>query len=233
MLLIWKGENMKKITLITLSAFVIIMCMILPVTQTIGATTYPYNVKVGDKLNYKVTTLIKGTTAVSADPFGAGFNLSQGDTFQVEIYSIPFPMSNYVGQGIMVRIDKGNLTGLTTFDSYIYHLLHTANKSFWIAFVPNFPDTLISGYTYHNELQNSNNTVFASYTKNSDDKFEFTFDSNTGLLQAFDWYVPSGSFSHLAFSSVSTGLPGFEVPIFIMGIFVTTAIVMHFRRSKS
>lgn len=195
-------------------------------TSNVTAVNYPYSVSIGDKIPYKVTILRNGT---SVEPlFVKGLNLTEGDSFDMEIYdSSTVNPTSYWGLEFDVRFVKGDEKGIVFGAQSI---LFTSNKTFWDSYTNTSQD--IGGTQYQVTIEN--NTGIFSWTTNADNIITVKFDTNNGQMTTFERKTTSSAFNytHFKFEKGTASTPGFEIVIVLPAILFFTTIFMIRNKKK-
>ena len=197
-----------------------------------ATTIYPYSVKIGDTVDYHVDTLKNGTKTGPLNVYG--LSLSQGDNFQMEIFTGVAQSTNYLGSDYSIKFIKGDNKSIALNGaSYLY----TSNKSFWDLYSNSSQD--IGGQVY--TLTRINNSITYSWTLNADNFITITFNPNDGLLTSYERATTNSNYNytHFKFSKGSSGfsipgignVPGYELPASILALLsMSTVIILHKKR---
>lgn len=194
-----------------------------------ATATYPYSVSIGDKIDYHVDTLVNGSNTKNINIFG--LDLSQGDNFQLEIFTGKAQSSNYIGIDYTVKFVKGTNKSVAFSGS---SLLYTSNSTFWDSYKNSSQD--IGGQVY--QLTRLNDSITYSWTSNADNFNKISFSTKDGLVTSYERATTSGPYNYTHFKfTKGTGdflssIPGFENQTVYITLFVVATIFLLRRKSK-
>lgn len=227
-------KSQKKIFLIN---FIILSLTIVATTNLASATTsYPYSVNIGDKIDYHVDILENGTNKGPINIFG--LNLTQGDNFQMQIFTGKAQSTNYAGSDFTIKFLKGDKASVEIPGSgYLY----TSNKTFWSTYKNISLD--IGNEVY--KLTQTNNSISYSWTLNADNFVSIQFDPTNGLVNSYERMTTSGpyNYTHIKFVNGSSSslfndvpllsnVPGFEVSSLLISVFFIVLVSILIRKKK-
>ena len=194
-----------------------------------AVTYYPYSVKIGDKIDYHMDTLVNGTNKGPINVYG--LNLSQGDNFQIEIFTGVAKSTNYVGSDYSIKFIKGDQeSNAISGASYLY----TSNKTYWDEFKNTTSD--IGGKVY--ELTRVNNSITYSWTSNADNFITIKFNPNDGIITSYERKTTSGpyNYTHIKFTKGSgnllSNIPGFELPTGLIALVFIGIIAFQLKKKR-
>lgn len=191
---------------------------------------YPYSVSIGDKIDYHVDILVNGSNTKNINIFG--LNLSQGDNFQIEVFTGKAQSSNYIGTDYTVKFIKGDNKSIAFSGS---SLLYTSNSTFWQSYKNASQD--IGGQVY--QLTRLNDSITYSWTSNADNFNKISFSTKNGLVTSYERATTSGPYNYTHFKfTKGTGsflgnIPGFESQSAVIALFVVTITIIILRKKKT
>ncbi len=226
--------KMKNQQLLNISILVIFFACSFSSTSGVSAVTYyPFSVKIGDKIDYHVDILQNGTNKGPINVFG--LNLTQGDNFQIEIYTGVAKSTYYLGSDYTIKFVKGDKeSNSVSGSSYLY----TSNETFWQLYKNTTQD--IGGQVY--ELTRLNNSITYSWTSNADNFVKIEFNPSDGLVKSYERADTTGNYNytHFKFTKGSGGLfndvpllsnvPSFDIPISLFSLFVGAIISINIKK---
>ena len=195
-----------------------------------AVTYYPYSVKIGDKIDYHIDTLVNGTNKGSINVYG--LNLSQGDNFQIEIFTGVAQSTNYVGSDYTIKFIKGDQeSAVVSGASYLY----TSNSTFWDKYQNTTSD--IGGQVY--ELTRVNTSITYSWTSNADNFITIKFNPNDGIMTSYERKTTSGpyNYTHIKFTKgkgdLLSNIPGFELSSSVIALLFIVTVTYQLKKKKN
>lgn len=201
-----------------------------------NTATYPYSVNIGDKIDYHLEILQNGTNKGPINVFG--LNFSQGDNFQMQIFTGKAQPTNYEGSDFTIKFLKGNNASAEMPGSgYLY----TSNKTFWSTYKNSSLD--IGNEVY--KLTRTNDSITYSWTLNADNFVSIQFNPNNGLITTYERMTTSSpyNYTHIKFvNGTSSGLlnnvpflsnvSGFDVTSGLIALTIMATIIYALKRKR-
>ena len=212
--------NKRKI-IFTLTTFLLTLILFSPLLS-VTAVDYPYSASIGDKIPYNITELNNGS--YDGWLWVWGLNISAGDNFFMQMFDRPAIPTTPFGSEFSIRYVKGNDNG-KEFSGQ--SLIFTNNKTYWENSLTNSSFDVggtIYSYTHEGDI------ATWSWTTDADNFVTVKFNINDGLLQSYERRTDDFNFynyTYVKFVKRSSTIPGFELPVFIIGLFIVVTVIRN------